>query len=61
MFFSERGLMNHYRTLRLKEIHKLPKFVMCSRNMPKLAMCGVTYVNVSFHIRVSRVIFQWMA
>ena len=30
--------MNRYRALSLKEIHKLPK----------LAMCGVTYVNVSF-------------
>ena len=37
------GFMNRYRTLTLKEIHKLPKLVMiCSRNVPKLGMCGVT-------------------
>ena len=32
MFFDGHGLMNRYRALTLKEIHKLPK----------LAMCGVT-------------------
>ena len=42
--FLGHGLMNRYRTLMLKEIHKLPKLVMCSRNVPKLRMCGVTYV-----------------
>ena len=42
MFFDGHGLMNRYRTPTLKEIHKLPKLVMCD----------VTYVHVSFHIRV---------
>ena len=52
MFFDGHGLMNRYCTLTLKEIHKLPTLVMYSRNVPKLCMCGLTYVNVSFHIRV---------
>ena len=56
MFFDGHGLMNRYRTLTLKEIDKLPKFVMCSRNVSKLDMCGVTYANVSFHIRVIQTI-----
>ena len=40
--FDGHGLMNRYRTLTLKEINKLPKLVLCSRNVLKLRMCGVT-------------------
>ena len=40
--FDGHGLMNCYSTLTLKEINKLPKLVMCSRNVLKLRMCGVT-------------------
>ena len=47
MFFDVHGLMNCYRTLTLREIHKLPKLGMFPRNAPKLGMCGVTYANVS--------------
>ena len=49
--------MNRFRTLTLKEIHKLPKLVMIV--FKKCAKAGhvswcdlVTYVTVSFHIRV---------
>ena len=52
-------VMNCYHTLMLKEIHKLPKLVMIVfKKCAKLGMCGVTYVNVNFHIRVIRAIFQ---
>ena len=42
--------MNRYGTLTLKEIHKLTKLVMCSRNVPKLGMCGVTSVDVDVDV-----------
>ena len=48
------GFMNRYRTLTLKEIHKLPKLVLivfkkCAKPV-MVTVCGVIYVNVSFHI-----------
>ena len=58
-FGDGHGFMNSYRTLTLKKIHKLSKVSNdCVQEMCQGWACvmisGVTYVNVSFHIRVIR-------